>query len=85
MNTPLNIKTKEKRIKVFYGKTQVTKNAYCPICKEITMFAIHGVDENGKLWKGHLCVCNCWNCLKCGKVFKPKEPDDKEYSWDCCR
>lgn len=49
----------------------------CFQCRETTKQLLHGYDETGKLWKGHVCECQGYLCTGCGRL------EDKEK--ECCR
>ena len=49
----------------------------CYQCQGITKQLLHGHDEEGRLWKGHVCKCGGYVCTGCGRL------EDKEA--ECCR
>ena len=52
---------------------------YCQTCDADTLSILHGYDEKGKLWKGHVCECRNWICSVCGKITVGKKSNE------CCR
>lgn len=53
------------------------RSAPCEKCQQETLQLLHGYDAEGKLWKGHECLCRGWECTQCRTVLDKKA--------DCCR
>jgi len=53
------------------------RTAQCANCARATAQLRHGFDRDGKLWKGHVCVCAGWECTECRSIV------DRES--ECCR
>jgi hypothetical protein len=53
------------------------RTAACPNCRAETQQLLHGFDEEGLLWKGHICACEGWFCIGCREVLDRKN--------GCCR
>lgn len=46
-------------------------------CGDETQQLRHGYTREGMLWKGHVCRCDGWQCVDCGRLL--------DRSGDCCR
>jgi hypothetical protein len=49
----------------------------CPHCQRKTLQWRHGYDAEGRLWKGHECACQGWECMTCNRLLEQKN--------GCCR
>jgi hypothetical protein len=49
----------------------------CPHCRRQTLQLRHGYDQDGGLWKGHVCACGSWQCTACGQLLDRRGP--------CCK
>lgn len=56
---------------------QWKREAPCPVCGRVTTQTLHGFTLDGKLWKGHVCLCGGWHCQVCNTVIEKRQ--------ECCR
>lgn len=49
----------------------------CFQCRQDTKQLLHGYDEDGNLWKGHVCECRGFKCTVCERLWDQQR--------DCCR
>ncbi len=58
-------------------KAYYSKEVICQNCEQKTKQYRHGYTADGELWKGHECMCNGWQCGRCGTLNQPQQ--------ECCR
>lgn len=46
--------------------------AICMGCGRRTVQLLHGYTLDGKLWKGHVCMCGGWECSACQHLNQPR-------------
>ena len=49
---------------------------FCQTCNKDTIHVLHGYTKEGKLWKGHVCLCHNWYCSVCEKLSVGKESSE---------